>query len=475
MIIKDLNIRSFGKFSNETINEFQSGINIIYGKNEAGKTTLYNIIQTLLYGFAPANIDKHPYASYNSNILDFSGTIIDKKNNYLVDRKLSSLPKASYFYKDKKHNLRNEPLPQCKHISKVVYRGLYTLSAEDINDLDTTLWDSIEDKLLSNYGILGIKNPRDIVGDLNKDIDKLYKKSKRGKSQIRELKERLKNLRKERKHILAMEREIRDVDMEMKLAIEELTYLKEKRFTMETALKELEGLIPIKSILDEIETIEDKLSNYDRYMGAPVDIDQRYQELLEQKKGFEEDRDAVIRSINNHKSRIMTVEKVDYAIIENINQLRALSKEIERFDARRSINLNRDLELRKIKKNINDELYNIFYTDLSDEVIEKINKISKHSILNKVRKLKEKEDLLNQYKMKLNLLKETSPSELKFSIIYIVALILSPISLVGRYLDNTILQYVGVVLALIGCFGLFNYLSFTKLNTSNEVTEKREH
>ncbi|WP_032121341.1 ATP-binding protein [Clostridium amazonitimonense] len=49
MIIKKLNIISFGKFKNKTI-ELKDGINIIYGKNEAGKSTIQGFIKAMLYG-----------------------------------------------------------------------------------------------------------------------------------------------------------------------------------------------------------------------------------------------------------------------------------------------------------------------------------------------------------------------------------------------------------------------------------------
>lgn len=39
----------FGPFHNQQL-ELQPGINIIYGENEAGKTTLHQFIQAMLFG-----------------------------------------------------------------------------------------------------------------------------------------------------------------------------------------------------------------------------------------------------------------------------------------------------------------------------------------------------------------------------------------------------------------------------------------
>ena len=49
MIIKELNLKNFGQFCQKQF-EFSAGLNIIYGPNEAGKTTLYYALGALLFG-----------------------------------------------------------------------------------------------------------------------------------------------------------------------------------------------------------------------------------------------------------------------------------------------------------------------------------------------------------------------------------------------------------------------------------------
>lgn len=49
MIIREVNIKSFGKLQNRTFT-FSDGINVIYGENEAGKSTLQQFIKAMLFG-----------------------------------------------------------------------------------------------------------------------------------------------------------------------------------------------------------------------------------------------------------------------------------------------------------------------------------------------------------------------------------------------------------------------------------------
>ncbi len=50
MNIKELNLIGFGKFENKSL-KLEDGINIIYGENESGKTTVHSFIDGMFYGF----------------------------------------------------------------------------------------------------------------------------------------------------------------------------------------------------------------------------------------------------------------------------------------------------------------------------------------------------------------------------------------------------------------------------------------
>ena len=51
MKINKIKINSFGKLRNKEI-EFKNGINILYGENESGKSTIMNFIKNTLYGIS---------------------------------------------------------------------------------------------------------------------------------------------------------------------------------------------------------------------------------------------------------------------------------------------------------------------------------------------------------------------------------------------------------------------------------------
>lgn len=91
MKIKEVKINGFGKLKDKEIN-LKEGINVIYGKNEAGKSTLLKFITSMFYGLSKnknggtiPEIEK--YEPWNSE--EFSGKIsyeLDNEENYEVYR-----------------------------------------------------------------------------------------------------------------------------------------------------------------------------------------------------------------------------------------------------------------------------------------------------------------------------------------------------------------------------------------------------
>lgn len=83
MKIENIKINSFGKLKNKDIN-LSNGINIIYGKNEAGKSTIMKFIQNIFYGTSKNKKGKNfsDYELYKPwDTEDFSGKITYKLDN----------------------------------------------------------------------------------------------------------------------------------------------------------------------------------------------------------------------------------------------------------------------------------------------------------------------------------------------------------------------------------------------------------
>ncbi len=112
MFIKELNLKSFGKFLHKNV-MLKNGLNLIYGNNEAGKSTIHNFIEAMLYGFKN-NKDKYDeslYKKYRPWSNDqFNGAMIldDGDSDYIIRRDF--LNKNTSFVKKEASSASEEPI-----------------------------------------------------------------------------------------------------------------------------------------------------------------------------------------------------------------------------------------------------------------------------------------------------------------------------------------------------------------------------
>lgn len=89
MILEKLYIDGFGKFSDYSLN-FSPSIQILYGENEAGKSTIHAFIQAILYGIPKGASKKEVFFQYRpfSKALGFGGslTFSHQGKSYCVQR-----------------------------------------------------------------------------------------------------------------------------------------------------------------------------------------------------------------------------------------------------------------------------------------------------------------------------------------------------------------------------------------------------
>ena len=97
MIIKRLEIISFGKFSNKVM-EFSDGLNTIFGNNESGKSTIIGFIYAMFYGFGD---NRGKTLSFREKYTPWSGgacegkiiVLTDDEKNICIYRKAGNVKK----------------------------------------------------------------------------------------------------------------------------------------------------------------------------------------------------------------------------------------------------------------------------------------------------------------------------------------------------------------------------------------------
>lgn len=215
MIIKKVDLQSFGKFQNQAF-EFDSGINIVYGRNEKGKTTIHKFIEAVLFGvtkkYAKFQNDlQEDYEKYRPwyNKDEYKGSLVIEVDgeDYEIQRDF------------------------LKADNQIVITKLST--GEILNDEETAVIMQVgKDGFLNMLGISSLSNTK-------------------GKNLINEIRERIVNLKNAKSGSISYEYTVRELEKRIE-EIQSDTYVKESEQNLATCEKEKQSLYNVRSELKSL-------------------------------------------------------------------------------------------------------------------------------------------------------------------------------------------------------------------------------
>lgn len=286
MQIKRLDIIGFGKLHNKTV-EFQDGINIIYGENESGKTTIHNFIDGMFYGFLRPNVksvrylDEHSlYEPWNRN--KYAGIISFEYNGeeYRIEREFTKSSESTKVYRESTgEEITNEinvgsktrilqPGYHFFGFNSSVYRN--TISVKQLKtQTEEDLSKEIKEKLVNATHTLDEKiSIKDAIKSLENDLKEIGSERAptsrygRTKSHTDKLKEDIGNIELKKNDYDNLLRESKELEEQLEKShelLEDIEYLElrkihDRGMELDREIKELEG---------NVETLENYLQEDD--------------------------------------------------------------------------------------------------------------------------------------------------------------------------------------------------------------------
>ncbi len=281
MKIEHINIGAFGQFT-----DFDSGPNplgnlvVVLGPNEAGKSTLFHFLTTMLYGFRPASRENNPYLPWGG--LDASGDIrvrLDGGDCAEVDRQLRSQPGGKMTAEGITTELRNRALPWVEHVPAVVFSQVFAVTLADLAGLDAETWARIQDRLLGAMGASDLRPSRTVAHDLEQEAGALWRPHKRGNQRVRELREDIRTLRARRREAVEADRGLRHIVGDLERTRTALAAAREERERERVAVERVQTLAPIRDQLRRIATLREEGGDRDRLSELPASPRVRLEEL----------------------------------------------------------------------------------------------------------------------------------------------------------------------------------------------------
>lgn len=124
VFLEYIKITSFGKFANTIVGPFKSGLNVVYGPNESGKTTITELIRGVLFGW-PQN--RKQTNSYIPEAADRVGSLFFRNP---ATKETVELKRA------KNTEEQNDELHVLDDIDKDTFNTMFALTSDELNRLD---------------------------------------------------------------------------------------------------------------------------------------------------------------------------------------------------------------------------------------------------------------------------------------------------------------------------------------------------
>lgn len=255
MIIKELLLTSFGKFKGKSIT-LENGLNIVYGENEAGKTTVHKFIEGMLFGFFKPYIRRKIYTDDYDRYLpwdftDYSGVLkyIEGDDTYRIERNFlkgndevkiiddKTGEDISHLFEYDNVTRLHQPMSIHMGLNSTVYNNTISIG-QLMSKSDDALAKEVKDSLINLGGSLdediSIKKVLEKLNDKINDIgtEKRPKTSPYGK-----VVEEIEQLENERKKAHTISIEVKEYQEKANILSDEIRELNEKKAEIEGKIK----------------------------------------------------------------------------------------------------------------------------------------------------------------------------------------------------------------------------------------------
>lgn len=248
MKIKNIQLQNFHTYNDWQFTPNPSGVNIIYGPNESGKTTLLEGLRGLIFGWL------------SKDRKDSSGALTVTYNNdeYRISRKGKQLD----FYKLGEESIKKEPASLWWHnLDRKTYERIFAITLEDMHGTD--IMDEV-DVRTRFFGAEGGANLSQTLKNIKKSSAELLVAAANGKRKINTLL-----------------KEFKDIESQVQtLANQEDEYIKIRTKIEATQVTENELLKSYKQWQDYKKSIELVLRAWDTYKRAE-DAQHKMNELIQ--------------------------------------------------------------------------------------------------------------------------------------------------------------------------------------------------
>lgn len=350
MRIKKLSAECFGAFKGWESCDLDSNIIIVHGENESGKTTLFKLISTILYGWNP--VSDNPYIPWDESYGQCEALISLKDNNDVkVKRSLKSRAEGHVLTGGVRRSLGNGPISCLNYLPNEIFNEVYMLSSDTLRFPDEKTWAMLQDELLGGQYRTMLNPVKQVMSALEEEAAGLWRSDRRGNPKDKRLGENKREMKSKLKE--ASENEDRLYELEEKIDTlgKEIEALSARRLEINSMLEYSGELYPVykkKQRLDEYMRAGKYGSQFEYLPDNPFkaisNLEDGKRSLYEEYRSLAKERDRLKgiidalteqdKSLLSYRDIIENLKKKYSQIESDINTVSDIENEIERLKDR---------------------------------------------------------------------------------------------------------------------------------------------
>ena len=362
MRVECIGVKAFGRLHGlDTGTEPLGDLVVIRGPNEAGKTTLFHFLATVLYGFAPATREAHPHAPWSGVPPSGSARIrLDDGRCWEVHRRLGSAPAGSLVREGQVEEIKNRPLPCVEHVPPAVFRQVYAITLSELAGLEGEGWARIQERLIVALGAADLRSARAVAEELEREAAQLWRPNRRGHQRIREHRDRLRKLAARRREVTGADQELRDRVRERDRIQSELTEAREEREAAKLYVERSSALLDVCSALERIGALEEEAGPAELLAGVPTEPGRRREELVDRVQAQQTRVDQAAGDADAARRKYASLPPVDTAILEGADDVDRLAARMQGTGWMRARAGQLGQEIRELENQIEIEVSDVF-------------------------------------------------------------------------------------------------------------------
>lgn len=328
MKIRQLDLRAFGPFTDRLLsfNTDLPGLHIIFGPNEAGKSSSLRALKAWLFGFPERTMDNFVHTNDNLRI---GGSLLSEDGREL-----------SFFRRKKRKmdmlDLNGDPVSPDSLAAflpipdQLVFESLYGIDHDGLirGGEDILAQKGDVGQTLFSAGA-GISSLRIVISDLEEQTETLFK-VRGSKPRINESIAKYKILQKSVKEAALSSREWKGMQSELKKAADQLNTVEQKRTEKDQERRKLERIRQALPHLMQRKHYLEKIADLGSVVEIPAGFSEQRQSLEKQVHEAYLDRTRVQQRLKELDDNLETID-IDQAVLDHEEEIKGVSERLGEY------------------------------------------------------------------------------------------------------------------------------------------------